>query len=140
MYLDSSVAVKLYVSEQDSADCETVVSGEPLAASELLRGELYSALLNKERIQEITAAQRQGIWALVEEHISEQRLHLVPLTGDTMRKTTEIMETVFPVMLRTLDAIHLATYLSVDAGPLFTRDKRMVAAAKKLGIPLAGAA
>ena len=36
-------------------------------------------------------------------------------------------------MLRTLDAIHLATYDSVITGPIFTKDKRMIAAAKLLG-------
>jgi predicted nucleic acid-binding protein len=37
------------------------------------------------------------------------------------------------VPLRTLDAIHLATFQSVVAGPIFTKDKRMLAAAKLLG-------
>jgi len=42
------------------------------------------------------------------------------------------------VPLRTLDAIHLATYLDVEAGPLFTRDPRMLQAAAFMGLPLAG--
>jgi len=37
------------------------------------------------------------------------------------------------VRLRTLDAIHLATFAGLEAGPLFSRDKRMQAAAKLLG-------
>jgi predicted nucleic acid-binding protein len=37
------------------------------------------------------------------------------------------------VPLRTLDAIHLATYESVVTGPIFTKDKRMRAAARLLG-------
>ena len=40
------------------------------------------------------------------------------------------------VPLRTLDAIHLATYLSVITGPLFTKDARMRDAARLLEIPL----
>jgi hypothetical protein len=35
--------------------------------------------------------------------------------------------------LRTLDAIHLATYQSVITGAIFTKDKRVHAAAKLLG-------
>jgi hypothetical protein len=44
---------------------------------------------------------------------------------------------VYPhVLLRTLDAIHLATYLSTIAGPLYTDDRRMRDAALFLEIPL----
>jgi predicted nucleic acid-binding protein len=39
------------------------------------------------------------------------------------------------VPLRTLDAIHLATCISIVAGPLFTTDKRMIEAATALKIP-----
>jgi len=42
------------------------------------------------------------------------------------------------VPLRTLDALHLATYLSVETGPLFTKDIRMRQAAARLGLSLAG--
>lgn len=42
------------------------------------------------------------------------------------------------VALRPLDALHLATCLSVDAGPLLTRDTRMREAAALLGLSLAG--
>jgi predicted nucleic acid-binding protein len=39
--------------------------------------------------------------------------------------------------LRTLDALHLATYGGIEAGPLFTRDKRMREAARRMDYPLA---
>ncbi len=42
------------------------------------------------------------------------------------------------VALRTLDALHLVTYMSVDAGPLFTKDRRMIQAAAHMGLPVAG--
>ena len=38
--------------------------------------------------------------------------------------------------VRTLDAIHLATFRSVEAGPLYTGDKRMLAAARSLELAL----
>ncbi|MBP6506851.1 MAG: hypothetical protein KA257_04740 [Opitutaceae bacterium] len=63
----------------------------------------------------------------------------MPLNGGLIREACDVMRQVYPDGLRRLlDAIHLATCLSVDAGPLFTRDQRMLAAARKLGIPLAG--
>jgi predicted nucleic acid-binding protein len=42
------------------------------------------------------------------------------------------------VRLRTQDALHLATYLSIETGRLFTKDVRMLQAAVQLGLPLAG--
>jgi predicted nucleic acid-binding protein len=42
------------------------------------------------------------------------------------------------VPLRTLDALHLATFGAIEAGPLFSLDRRMVAAAKLLGFATVG--
>jgi predicted nucleic acid-binding protein len=61
------------------------------------------------------------------------------LSGETVRDAVEIMQQVHPgVPLRTLDALHLATYQNVIAGPLFSKDRRMLDAARLLGFPLAG--
>lgn len=140
MYLDSSVAVKLYITEPDSEECEAIAAnGDGLFSSELLLGELYGALLAKEKNRQISAATREAAWAKFEEHLSEGTVHLVTLNGVIVREALEVMRKVYPeVLLRTLDAIHLATFLSVDAGPLFTRDRRMLEAARRLGLPLPG--
>jgi predicted nucleic acid-binding protein len=139
MYLDTSVAVKLFIPEPDSDECELVVGGLGFFSSDLLIGELRSACLGKERSGHLSATSRVRIWERFEEMLEAGVIDLVPLTGTIMREAAEVMIQLHPnVPLRTLDAIHLATYLSVDAGPLFTRDRRMVDAAKLLGIPLAG--
>lgn len=139
MYLDTSVAVKLFVPEPDSDECELIVAGQGFICSELLLGELWAATLAKERSGHLRPVEREQIWQRFEELLAERNIQLVPLNGIIMRAATEVMTEVHPhVPLRTLDAIHLATYLSVDAGPLFTRDRRMVDAARRLNIPLAG--
>jgi predicted nucleic acid-binding protein len=140
MYLDTSVAVALYVREPQSDECEAVVTaGDGVFSSELLRAELLRALLAKEKNQLITAALRREVLITFEEHVAEGRVQLIAFDGLVVREAMEVMERVYPeVLLRTLDAIHLATFLSVDAGPLFTRDQRMRDAAARLAIPLAG--
>lgn len=138
MYLDTSVAVKLFIPEPDSAECEAIVGNSGFISSELLFGELHAAALGKERRGHIDATSREGSLAVFEAALAEGQIQLVKLDGQTVRQAAEIMKQVYPVPLRTLDAIHLAAYLSVDAGPLFTRDRRMHEAARKLGIPLAG--
>lgn len=140
MYLDTSVAVKLFIPEADSNECELVVAGQGFFCSELLVGELTAATLAKERSGHIRTTDREEIMRQFEALLADGGIQLVPLNGIIVRAATEVMMEVHPeVPLRTLDAIHLATYLSVDAGPLFTKDRRMLLAARKLNIPLAGA-
>lgn len=140
MYLDTSAAVPLYLAEAESERCETVAAkSEGLFSSELLLGEIQRAMLAKEKSRQISAATREAAWAKFEEHLAEGTVQLITLNGILVREAAEVMRKVYPeVLLRTLDAIHLATCMSVDAGPLFTRDHRMLEAARRLGIPLAG--
>jgi predicted nucleic acid-binding protein len=139
MYLDTSVAIKLYVAEPDSAECEAMLDGSGLVSSELLLGEFYAALLAKERASLISMAQREEAWAMFESHVAERRIHLLALDGAVVRDARALMAEVHPaVSLRTLDALHLATFRAVNAGPLFSKDKRMNAAARRLHLPVAG--
>lgn len=140
MYLDTSVVVKLYCREDGADACEAVVSrANGFFSSELLHGELCSALLGKERSRAITAGLRADIWQLFLDHVGEGRIRLLALNGVVVREAAEVMTQLHPkIPLRALDAIHLATYLSVDAGPLFSCDQRMIEAARELGLNLAG--
>jgi uncharacterized protein len=134
MYLDTSVLVKRYVAEPDSEHVDEVVVGFTLVSSELALGEVWSAMLAKERNKVLPKVARDAAWKAFLSDIDEGVLRLIPLDGVMIREANEIMLSVHPdVPLRTLDAIHLATYDSVVTGPIFTKDKRMLAAAKLLG-------
>lgn len=138
MYLDTSVAVKLFTPEPDSDECELIVGSSGFISSELLAGELWSALLAKERARQLQVTDRTAVWERFEEMRLEGLVQLVALNGVIVQEAIAVMTQVHPeVPLRTLDAIHLATFLSVDAGPLFTRDRRMLDAARRLNVPLA---
>ena len=139
MYLDTSVLVSLYAPEPDSARCEEVVTAAPgIVISELAVAELSGALLAKEKNGQLTSALRTSILDHFKSSIANHEIQVVPLDRHVIEDAVEIMQRVHPqVLLRTLDAIQLASYLSVDAGPLFTRDKRMQQAARMLGIALA---
>src|SRR3954470_19665357 len=108
MYLDTSILVKLYIAERDSVACSTKVSGAPLASSELAYAEFWSALLAKEKANQISSAVRQRAWETFLGDIRETVLTLFPLNFVTLSDATEIMLEVHPhVPLRTLDAVHL---------------------------------
>ena len=67
----------------------------------------------------------------------EQSIYLAVLDGVIVRRAKQIMFEVPPyVPLRTLDAIQLATCLSVVTGALFTKNVRIQEAALLLEIPL----
>jgi predicted nucleic acid-binding protein len=135
MYLDTSVLVKRYTPEPDSEEVDAVLDGATLVTSELAVGEVWSALLAKERGRMLKPAQREAAWDAFNEDIDEGVLRIIPLDGVMIREANEAMLSVHPhVPLRTLDAIHLATYQSVITGALFTKDKRMRDAAKLLGL------
>lgn len=134
MYLDTSVLVKRYVAEPDSEQVDDVVVGFTLVTSELALGEVWSALLAKERNKVLSVAAREQAWKAFMGDVEEGVLRMIPLDGVMIREANEMMLRVHPhVPLRTLDAIHLATYDSVTTGPIFTKDKRMIAAARLLG-------
>lgn len=138
MYIDTCIAVKLYTREPDSEECQQIAAGHRLVSSELLYTEMWSALLVKERAGVLTPAWRQRVWQVFEQHLLDDVIELVALDGHVVREAAEVMARVHPhVPLRTLDALHLATYGGVEAGVLFTRDKRMRDAARRLEFPLA---
>ena len=138
MYLDTSVFVKLYTREPDSAECERIVAGHKIVSSELLYTELWSALLAKERAGTLAPESRQRVWQIFESHLLDDVVELIELNGHVVREAAEMIARVHPqVPLRTLDAIHLATFAGLDSGPLFTSDRRMIDAARLLAFPLA---
>ena len=138
MYLDTSVFVKLYTREADSGACERIVAGHKIVSSELLYTELWSALLAKERAGTLRPESRQRVWEIFEAHLLDDVVELIELNGHVVREAAEMIARVHPrVPLRTLDAIHLATFAGLDSGPLFTADRRMTDAARMLAFPLA---
>jgi hypothetical protein len=65
-----------------------------------------------------------------------EKIRLLSLNDLLLRDAADLANGLHPeIPLRTLDALHLATFLSVEAGPLFTKDARMVQAAAKMGLP-----
>jgi len=137
MYLDACILAKLLVPEADSEACADRVSGRTLVSSDLVYAEIWSMLLRKERERQITARERDAAWAEFERLVDHEILWLAAVDKRIIRQSRAVMLAVHPtVPIRTLDAIHLATYLSVVTGPLYTVDARMRQAAQLLNVPL----
>jgi predicted nucleic acid-binding protein len=138
MYIDTSVAVKLYVEEPDSEACEAIVAGATLVSSRLLYCEFRSALLGKASRGAISADMQAEVWQAFRNDITADRIHLVSLNDALVHDAADLLAGLNPAIpVRTLDALHLATFMSIDTSALFTRDARMRSAAAHLGLPLA---
>jgi len=112
--LDTSVALKWYVAESDSAAAETLLALE-LAAPDFILVELANALWKKVRRGEIEPAQTQGAHV----HLAES-VKLVPsasLAGEALSLAMALPHPVY-------DCLFLALARDLDV-PLVTADERL---------------
>ncbi|MEI8333279.1 MAG: type II toxin-antitoxin system VapC family toxin [Chloroflexota bacterium] len=125
LYLDSSAFVKIVVLEAESTALRAY-----LAASDARR--VSSALLRAETLR---AVRHLGPDALAAVREGLRRIDLVAI-DDRILDSAGILE---PRVLRTLDAIHLATALALgdDLDAVVTYDERMAEAAKLVGLATA---
>ncbi len=125
LYLDSSAFVKVVVEETGSAKLRAFLaaSGARRVSSALLRTEALRAV--RHLGPDAVATVREGL----------RRVDLIAI-DDRILDSAGILE---PGVLRTLDAIHLATALAVgdDLDAIVTYDGRMVAAARLVGLTTA---
>ncbi len=119
-YLDSSAIVKLVAREPGTPELVEEVRAD---------SEIVSSALAWTEV--IRAVRRSGGRAVRAEAVLE-RIALVPIDDGVIRRASRLS----PVGLRTLDAIHLATALSLegDIAALVTYDVRLAEAATTAGL------
>lgn len=124
-YLDTSAAVKLLMTEPESAALRRWLRRRPKRAS--------AALL---RVELVRVVRRAGFPRLIPE---ARRLlggvHLIRLDDALLDSAADLD----PTELRSLDSIHLAAASSLgdDLAAVVTYDERLLAAAASLGLPTA---
>ena len=123
IYLDSSALLKLLFEEPESIALALWISdraGTPMVSSELARVEVVRA------VRRIDADVVPSARALL------SQLDLIPLNGALIAQAAEVGAPV----LRTLDALHLASALSIrgDLTAFVAYDNRLADAAEATGI------
>lgn len=123
IYLDSSALLKLLYDESESAALEAWLSeraGTPVVSSELAKVEV------------IRACRRVNADALPEARALLAEIDLIPLNGDVLDEAAGVGET----LLRSLDAVHLASALSIrdDLSAFIAYDHRLADAASAAGL------
>jgi len=119
-YLDTSAFVKLVRSEPESSALRRELAGRELLSSALLT------------VEGRRAARRYGELGARRARAALTAITLVPLDEAILQAAADLE----PAELRSLDALHLATVLSLgeDLERLFCYDIRLTDAAQALGI------
>jgi predicted nucleic acid-binding protein len=119
-YVDASAFVKLFLLEPESEALSVATHSWQLASSALLEVEAVLAVRRREPDAETTVrAMLQG-------------LELIDIDADIRRAAAGVANP----HLRSLDAIHVATALSLEdhIGAFFAYDQRLIAAAQAHGL------
>jgi len=140
-YWDTSALLKLYVAEADSAYFLGLVAGVAgLLTSDLARVELYSALARKESAGELAAQQADQLFARFRSDAARGRISTIPAGSDVMDEAGEVIRGAYaaspPVLIRSIDAIHVASALILGVRTMVATDTRLRAVARQNGLSL----
>lgn len=115
-YVDASALVKLFKAERETEPFRAALADWPVqVSSEIIR------------VEAICTARRLGDEQVLRRDATLERINLIPLTPEIVELATDA----HTPPLRAMDAIHLATALSMreDLGVMFVYDSDLRAAA-----------
>ena len=119
-YIDSSAALKLVVSEPETQALASWIIDRTVLASDLVRTET------------LRAARRHSPAVLGQARVVLSAFMMMALTSDVCERAAELD----PLILRSLDAIHLACALQLghELDGIITYDQRMTEACERIGV------
>ena len=133
IYVDTSVLLPVYVPEAKSEQANRILeSASAVLISDLTVAEFHVGLARKTKLGELSPQQAEAAGASFEAHLAEGLLDRATLhPGYSEAAGRLAMKSA--LMLRTLDALHLA--VAVEFGlPVATFDTRLADAARSLEI------
>lgn len=139
---DTSALLKLYVAEPDSSDFLELLAATraPILTSAVTAAELQCALYRKELAGDLKEGGAHRAFQKFQADVNADRIVNVPPGYDVSAASGEIIRRAFsgrrPVMVRSLDVIHLASAVVSGAETLVATDLRLREAAKRAGFKL----
>jgi len=132
IYVDTSLLLPVYVPEDRSEEANRVLaSASSIIVSDLTVAEFHVGLARKVKLGNLSIAQLEATRALFESHLQEGLLRRVPLHSSHSEEAG-LLASRSTVMVRTLDALHLAVVAGLGS-PVATFDGRLAEAAHDLG-------
>jgi predicted nucleic acid-binding protein len=142
-YWDTSALLKVYVAEPDSSAFLQLLAstGAPILTSAVAGVELQCALYRKQMAGDLKEGGAHHAFQKFKADVTRGRIVSVPLGDDISAASGGIIRSAFsgrrPVMVRSLDVIHLASAAVGGAETLVATDLRLREAAKRAGFKLA---
>lgn len=137
-YADTGFIISLYLEELTSQRAREAMASlkEPLVLTPLLRLEMRNAFNYAVNRQRITAAQRNEHLAAIEEDIAHGVfVAVVPSGGDWYREAALLSDRYTPALAtRSLDLLHVAAAVLLDAKVFYSFDERQRKAAAGEGL------
>ena len=141
-YWDTSALLKLYTHESDTNYIIDLAAKEaqPICTSIIATLEVLSALHRKQRAGEVPPDEARQDMLDFETDCAEGRVTRLPCGDEMVAQAREVMELARTqprnIMIRSLDAIHVASALSIRAGSLVATDGRLREVAALAGLKL----
>lgn len=124
IYVDSSALIKRAFLEAESDALEVTLRGHVEQNDALLSSSLSWIEVSRALKRGVTREHQETVAAAVDDSLSGVAER--PITPDVV----SLARRIGPARLRSLDAIHLATAVLLDADALITYDDRLAAAAR----------
>ncbi|MDO9220073.1 MAG: type II toxin-antitoxin system VapC family toxin [Thiobacillus sp.] len=135
VYLDTSALIKLYVAEAFSNEVERLVAeADGLVISRLSMLEWHCAMARRLRTGQITQDYLNIARTEFTRHLADGYFRIVSFDDTLLIDALRVLDSVNPVPLRTLDAIHLTAARNAGVARLATGDRVMADAANKLNL------
>jgi predicted nucleic acid-binding protein len=139
-YWDSSALVKLYVKEPDSAIFEEIVfraQSNPVTSRVALY-EIQTTLTRKEAEGAITSGAAEANFNQLLQDVATGRIRIIEFSAALQERFDVVLKRCWqrspPMLIRTLDAIHLSSALLAAETELIATDKRLRDAAQFFGL------
>jgi predicted nucleic acid-binding protein len=141
-YWDTSGLVKLSVDEYDSEQFRSLTSSSPSneLTSSITSTELLCVLLRKEREALIAPGSGWRLFRKFQAQCDSGVISLIPYNQDVTLEVERLARLAYgqprPILIRSLDLIHVASAKVGGADAIVTTDKRLAALARLLQIPV----
>jgi predicted nucleic acid-binding protein len=135
VYLDTSALAKLYLPEPGSDALESALLGRrDLLVSDLAATEFTSAVGRRLREGDLSARDARRIYTRLRGDFARGEYQRLELTGAIHRDAERLLMSLGrTIVLRALDALHLALAAGSAAGAFVSFDRKQLAAARALG-------
>ncbi len=141
-YWDTSALVKLYVAEVDSPYFLQLLGNtdEPIVSSAIVATEVLCVLYRKEQARALKPGGAKPIYQKFKSDVKAGRILTIPYSQDVEAEAEKLVRREYrlsqPVLMRSLDVIHISTALSSKITELVATDARLREIARLVGLHL----